>query len=66
MVRSYALISVSLAYRKWGTRLQNYEQLIYRSERLMSKIVPYFFWRPHFRKDGCLSEDDCRIVAVIL
>ena len=66
MVRSYALISVLLAYRKWGTRLQNYEQLIARSERLMAKIIPNFVSRPHFRNDSCLSEEDCRSVAVIL
>ena len=49
-----------------GEAVQNYEQLIARSERLMAKIIPNFVSRTHFSNDGCLSEEDCRSVAVIL
>ena len=64
--RSSAPSSVSLAYRKWGTRLQNYERLIDRSGILNEKIVPSFVWRAHCRKAGCLSEYFLGIFATML
>ena len=44
----------SFAYRKWGTRLKNYDQFIPRSGRLRAKIVLNFLWRPHLNNAGCL------------
>ena len=41
--------------RKWGTWLQKFEQLTYRSGRLSPKIVLGFLCRSHYRKAGRFS-----------
>ena len=46
--------------------LQKYEKLVDRSGSLSSMIDPNFVCRPHWRKVGCLTEDDLGIFATTL
>ena len=64
--RSSAHSYVRLAYKKWVTQLQNYEQLVESSGRLIPKMVPNFVCQPHWRKAGWLSEDVLGIFTTIL
>ena len=59
-------ISVILLYMNWGTRFQKSYQLVDRCKRLSLNIDPNYVCRLHWRKAGCLLEEDIVIFITML